>query len=116
MYWTQFESIGHSLKNLGHSQKILPPPLVSQAGYGPENNCIIPFSNLTTLVLWKNIVFENREWQCYYSTLIIALSVFITICIFLDAYNIHKSSNNNFAPVKKQGFRWTKSDLHSNIE
>jgi len=51
MYWTQFESIGHSLKNLGHSQKILPPPLVSQAGYGPENNCIIPFSNLTTLVL-----------------------------------------------------------------
>jgi len=38
--------------------------------------------------------------QRYYSTLIIALSVFITICLFLDACNVHKPSNTNFAPVK----------------
>jgi len=37
--------------------------------------------------------------------LIIALPVFITICIFLDAYNVHKPSNKNSAPVKKQTFR-----------
>ena len=71
-------------------------------------------SNLTTLVLWKNIVFENREWHCYYSTFIIALSVFITICIFLDCYNVHKPSNKilhpwktNFSPNKK---------MHINVE
>jgi len=28
-----------------------------------------------------------------------------TICIFLDAYNVRKHSNKNFAPVKKQTFR-----------
>jgi len=33
--WTLFKSIGHGLKNLGHSQKTLRLPLVSQAGYGP---------------------------------------------------------------------------------
>jgi len=27
--------VGHSLKNLGHSQKTFRPPLVSQVGYGP---------------------------------------------------------------------------------
>jgi len=31
----------------------------------------------------------------------------LPICIFLDAYNVHKSSNKNFAPVKNHGFRWT---------
>jgi len=31
---------------------------------------------------------------------LLALSVFITIFIFLDAYNVHKPSNKNFAPVK----------------
>jgi len=36
-----------------------------------------------------------------------SISVFITICIFLDAYNVHKPSNKKFAPVKKQTFRWT---------
>jgi len=30
---------------------------------------------------------------CYYSTLMIALPVFITICIFLDAYNVHQGSH-----------------------
>ena len=29
-----------------------------------------------------------------------ALSIFITICILSDAYNVHKPSNKNFAPVK----------------
>ena len=73
------------------------------------NNYIIPF-----FLIWqresykKNIVFENREWHFYYSTLTIALSVFITICIFFDDYNVHKPSNKNFAPVKNQTFRWTK--------
>jgi len=33
------------------------------------------------------------------------LSVFITICIFFDAYNVHTPSNKKFAPVKKQTFR-----------
>ena len=28
-----------------------------------------------------------------------ALSVSINICIFFDAYNVHKLSNKNFAPV-----------------
>ena len=46
--------------------------------------------------------------------LIIALSVFITICIFLDAYNVHKPSNKKIAPLKNQTFRWTK--MHINIE
>jgi len=74
------------------------------------NNYIIPF-----FLIWRlysherNTVIENREWHCYYSTLKIALSVFITICIFLDAYNVHKSSNKKFAPVKNQTFRWTKN-------
>jgi len=36
---------------------------------------------------------------------LIVLSVFITICIFLDVYNVDKPSNKNFAPVKKQSFR-----------
>jgi len=72
------------------------------------------FSNLTTLVLWKKYRL-NREWHCYYSTLIIALSVFITIGIFLDAYNIHKPSNKKFAPMKNQSFRWAKN-MHINVE
>jgi len=37
------------------------------------------------------------------------MSVFITICIFLDAYNVHKPSYKNFAPVKNEAFRWTKN-------
>jgi len=53
----------------------------------------------------KNIAFENSEW--HFSILIIALSVFVTICIFLDAYNVHKPSNKNFAPVRNQTFRLT---------
>jgi len=36
---------------------------------------------------------------------LIVLSVLITICIFLDVYNVHKPSKKNFAPVKKQTFR-----------
>jgi len=40
--------------------------------------------------------------------MIIALSVFITICIFLDAYNVHKPSNKNFVHAKNWTFRWTK--------
>jgi len=47
----------------------------------------------------------NHERHCYYSTLIIALHVFITIRIFLDAYNIHKPSKKHFASVTKQTFR-----------
>jgi len=31
----QFESIGHSLKNLGPSQKTLRHPWITHAGYGP---------------------------------------------------------------------------------
>jgi len=45
----------------------------------------------------------------------IVLSVFITICIFLDAYNVHKPSKKIFAPVKNRTFRWTKK-MHSNFE
>jgi len=37
--------------------------------------------------------------------LITALSVSIAICIFLDAYSIHKPRNKIFAPVKKETFR-----------
>jgi len=37
-------------------------------------------------------------------TLIIALSVLDTICIFLYAYNVHKANNEHCAPVKKQTF------------
>jgi len=33
------------------------------------------------------------------------MSVFVTTGIFLDAYNVHKPSNKNFAPVKDQTFR-----------
>ena len=79
-----------------------------------QNNYIFPF-----FLIWRLYSYEktwNRERQCYYFTLIIALSVFITVCIFLDAYNFHKSSNKNSAPVKNQGFRWTKSDVHSNVK
>jgi len=36
---------------------------------------------------------------------LIALPVFITICIFLDAYNVHKPSNKYFVPVKNKPFR-----------
>jgi len=45
---------------------------------------------------------------------LIVLSVFITICIFLDVYNVYKPSKKNFAPVKNQTFRWTKK-MHSNV-
>jgi len=31
--------------------------------------------------------------------------MFITICIFLDTYNVHKHSNKQIAPVKNQTFR-----------
>jgi len=31
---------------------------------------------------------------------LIVLSVFITICIFLDVYNVYKPSKKNFAPGK----------------
>jgi len=37
-------------------------------------------------------------------TLIIALFVLVTICIFLDVYNVHKASNEHCAPVKKKSF------------
>jgi len=37
-------------------------------------------------------------------TVILALSVLVTVCIFLDAYNVHKASNEHCAPVKKQTF------------
>ena len=43
-----------------------------------------------------------------------ALSVFINICIFLDAYNVHKPSNKKFAPVKKH-FLLNKK-MHINVE
>jgi len=46
----------------------------------------------------------------------IVLSVFITICIFLDVYNVYKPSKKIFAPVKKQTFPWTKKRMHSNVE
>jgi len=36
---------------------------------------------------------------------LIVLSVFITICIFFDVYNVYKLSKSNFAPVKNQTFR-----------
>jgi len=35
---------------------------------------------------------------------LIVLSVFITICIFLDVYNVHKPSKKKFAPVKNKLF------------
>jgi len=67
------------------------------------NNYIILFFLVWRLQSYeKNIVFENREWHCYYSSLIIALSVFITICIFLDAYNVHKPSNKKLHPWKNK--------------
>jgi len=46
---------------------------------------------------------------------LVVLSVFITICIFLDVYNVYKNSKMNFAPVKKQTFRRIKK-MHSNVE
>jgi len=79
------------------------------------NNCIIPFFLIWRLQSYeKNIVFENCELHCYYSTVIIALSVFITICIFLDAYDVHKPSNKNFAPVENQTSLNKK--MHINVE
>jgi len=36
---------------------------------------------------------------------LIVLSVFITICMFLDVYNVYKTRKKNFAPVKYQTFR-----------
>jgi len=67
------------------------------------NIYIIPFfCNLTTL-------------HCYYSTIIIALSVFITICIFLDAYQRSQAQQQKFAPVKKLTFRWT-TKMHISVE
>ena len=36
MCWTYFKTIVHSLKILVPSQITLRPPIVSQAGYGPE--------------------------------------------------------------------------------
>ena len=44
----------------------------------------------------------------------IALSVFTTICIFFGAYNVHKPSNKNFAPVKTK--RFAEQNMHSNVE
>jgi len=37
--------------------------------------------------------------------ILIVLSVFITICIFLDVYNVYRSSKKTFAPMKNQTFR-----------
>ena len=74
------------------------------------NNYIIPF-----FLIWqresykKNIVFENREWHFYYFTLTIALSVFITICIFFDAY-VHKTSNKNLPNISLN------KKMHINVE
>jgi len=48
---------------------------------------------------------EMKSWLLPCSTVIIALFVFIPISIFLDAYNVHKPSNKNFAPVENQTFR-----------
>jgi len=59
------------------------------------NNYIIPLFLIWRLLSYeKIIVFENREWHCYCSTLKVSFSVFIAICIFLDAY-VHKPSNKN---------------------
>jgi len=79
------------------------------------NNYIIPFFQIWRLWSYeKNIVFENREWHCYYSTLIIALSVFITICILLDAYNVHKPATK-ILHLWKTNFSLNKK-MHSNVE
>jgi len=44
-----------------------------------------------------------------------ALSVFITICIFLHAYNVHKPSNKNYCTREKLNFSLNKK-MHSNVE
>jgi len=62
------------------------------------------FSNLTTLVLWKKHCLWEPWMTMLLLTLIIALSVSVTICIFWNAYDVHKASNEHFAPVKKQTF------------
>jgi len=36
MFWTYFKAIGHSLKIFFTLSQNSSPPLVSQAGYGPE--------------------------------------------------------------------------------
>jgi len=46
---------------------------------------------------------------------LIVLSVFITICIFLDVYNVYKTSKKIFAPVKNKLFAEQKK-MHSNVE
>jgi len=35
---------------------------------------------------------------------LIVLSIFITICIFLDVYNVYKPRKKNIAPVKTKLF------------
>jgi len=49
------------------------------------------------------------SWRTVNDTVITlkVLSVFITICSFLDVCNVYKPSKINFAPVKNQTFRWT---------
>ena len=41
------------------------------------------------------------------------MCLFITIYIFLDAYNVHKPSNKHFAPVKNYLLN---KKMHINIE
>jgi len=36
---------------------------------------------------------------------LMVLSVFITICIFLDVYNVYKPSKKKFSPVENRTFR-----------
>jgi len=47
-------------------------------------------------------------------TVILALSVLVTVCIFLDAYNVHKASNEHCAPVKNK--LSLNKKMHSNVE
>jgi len=45
------------------------------------------------------------SWRTVNDIVITLLSVFITICMFLDVYNVYKPSKKNFAPVENQTFR-----------
>jgi len=75
-----------------------------------QNNYIIPF-----FLIW---LFQSYEKKSSSRTvndnvplinhLNNSIVCFLTICIVLDAYNVHKPSNENFAPVESQSLRWTK--------
>jgi len=73
------------------------------------------FSNLMTLVLWKNIVFENCEWHCFYSVLNNSIVYCHYYSHFRRCLQRSQAQQQKFCTCEKPNFSLNK-EMHINVE